>query len=100
MIAVDEPTALDRIALSNELYALAEHFTLEAEKWKDPDARAQLRHDANLLATIARAMLTTADYDRGLAYADVAATAIRNVEGARRFLTAVNTPPASEGSHD
>lgn len=87
------PLDIDRVALSHELLALAERFELEATLWRDRDCRAQLQHNANLLATIGRAVLTDADYDKALAFADVATTAVRNIEGTRRFLHVVATPP-------
>lgn len=82
---------IDRVALSNELQTLGERFALEATLWADRGCREQLEHDARLLATIGRAVLTTADLDKAQAYADVARRVIGNVEGCRRFFL---TPPA------
>lgn len=96
----DHPAAaieIDRLALSNELLALADRFALESTLWREPGCRDQLATDARLLATLGRAVLATADPDVARAYAEGATRVIRNVEGTRRFFQTVLTPPASEG---
>lgn len=83
---------VDRVALCHELLSLAERFELESTLWRDEDCREQLRRNANMLATIGRAVLTNADYDKATAFAEVGAVAIGNVQGARMFLRVVQTP--------
>lgn len=88
---------IDRIALSSELLTLADRFAIESTLWADAGCRAQLEHDARLLATIGRAVLGTADLLKAQAFAHAATTIIANVEGTRRFFGSVLTPPRPKG---
>jgi len=85
---------IDRIALSAQLGELASRYTIEATLWADEDAHRNLERTARTLAELSRQALHTVDLGVGYAYADAADVLIRQVEGARRFLQTIDTPPS------
>ncbi|MEV8265953.1 hypothetical protein AB0P00_17585 [Microbacterium sp. NPDC077057] len=88
------PTNVDRIALSNQLYELAESFLLEAQLWTDTDAQHGCARSGRQLAEVARQLLSgRADYTKAQAFAEAATLIYRNVSGCRRFFTSILTPP-------
>lgn len=90
----DEPTNTDRIALSNNLYELAESFALEATLWTSSDAQLQCARTGRLLAEVARQLLSgRADYTKAEAFQDAATLLLANVVGCRRFFASLLTPP-------
>ncbi|KNY06858.1 hypothetical protein [Microbacterium sp. GCS4] len=92
------PTNTDRIALSNELYELAESFLLEAQQWTSTDAQQQCARSGRTTAEIARQLLSgRADYAKATAYAEAGRLILANVVACRRFFTSMLTPP-SRGS--
>lgn len=92
------PTNVDRIALSNQLYELAESFALEATLWSSDDARLNCARSGRQLAEVARNVVAgRADMAKAQAFADAATMIYRSVVGSRRFFTSVLTPPV-EGS--
>lgn len=89
------PTLTDRLALSNQLWELAESFALEATMWKDSDAKVSCARSARQLAEVARQLIAgRADYAKATAFADAATMIYRSVVSCRRFLTATLTPPS------
>lgn len=88
------PTRTDRIALSNELFELAEAFIEEARAWNFPDAKIALSRSTNTLAPLARHVLSAdTDFAKATAYAEAARLILDNVRACRRFFTAVFTEP-------
>lgn len=88
------PNNTDRIALSNQLYELAESFALEATLWTSPDAQLNCARSGRQLAEVARLLIAgRADFAKAQAFADAATMIYRSVIAARRFFTAVMTPP-------
>lgn len=88
------PTNTDRIALSNQLYELAESFALEATLWKDSDAKLNCARSGRQLAEVARQLLGgRANFAKAQAFADAATSIYRSVVACRRFLTSTLTPP-------
>lgn len=87
----------DRLALSQELYTLAENFAAEAQLWKEPHARNECMRCANRLADLARHIARgDGDLDTADAYARAGATIYSNVVGTRRFFTSIIHLPLSE----
>lgn len=90
------PTNVDRIALSNQLYELAESFALEATLWRNADAKLNLARSGRQLAEVARQLIAgRADYAKAHAFADAATSIYRSVVAARRFLTATLPEPTT-----
>lgn len=88
------PTNTDRIALSNQLYELAESFALEATLGKDSDAKLNCARSGRQLAEVARQLLGgRANFAKAQAFADAATSIYRSVVACRRFLTSTLTPP-------
>lgn len=98
----DGPTDVDRIALSNSLYELAESFALEATLWTSTDAVNECSRSARLLNEIARGLLNgSANYAKAEAFHDAAQVILAHVIGCRRFFTSLLTPPTrGSSSHD
>lgn len=93
MIHTGTVTAIDRIALSNLLYELAESFTEEAERWK-PRNKGELQRTGRLLAELARGVLSgAAQFTTAEAYADAGALQLARAVAQRRALTSILTPP-------
>lgn len=89
------PTNTDRIALSNQLYELAESFLLEAQQWTSTDAQQQCARSGRTTAEIARQLLAgRADFAKATAYAEAAQLILANVTACRRFFTSMLTPPS------
>lgn len=89
------PTKVDRIALSNHLYELAESFALEATLWTSTDAQLNCARSGRQLAEVARHVVAgRADMAKAQAFADAATMIYRSVVGSRRFFTSVLTPPS------
>ncbi|MEV4738528.1 MULTISPECIES: hypothetical protein [unclassified Microbacterium] len=89
------PTNTDRIALSNQLYELAESFLLEAQLWTSTDAQQQCARSGRTIAEIARQLLAgRADFAKATAYADASKLILDNVIACRRFFTSMLTPPS------
>lgn len=85
----------DRLALSEELYTLAEGFTLEANMWKLPEAKAECSRCAMTLADLARGVVRgNTDVDHADAFARAGATILGNVVATRRFFTSIIHTPA------
>lgn len=88
------PTNTDRIALSNQLYELAESFALEATLWKADQAKLNLARSGRQLAEVARQLLSRrADFAKAQAFADAATSIYRSVVACRRFLTSTLAEP-------
>lgn len=88
------PTLTDRIALSNQLYELAEGFMLEATLWKSSNARLNCARSGRQLAEVARQLLSgRANYAKAQAFAEAASLILRNVIATRRFFTSVLAEP-------
>lgn len=88
------PTLTDRVALSNELYELAESFLFEAQQWTSTDARQQCARSGRITAEIARQLLSgRADYAKATAYVEAGRLILANVVACRRFFTAALTKP-------
>lgn len=88
------PTHTDRIALSNQLYELAESFALEVTLWSSPDARLNLARSGRQLTEVARLLIAgRADYAKAQAFAEAATLIYRNVVATRRFFAAVMHEP-------
>lgn len=88
------PTNTDRIALSNQLYELAESFLDEAQLWTSTDAQHQCARSGRIIAEIARQILAgRADYAKATAYAEASTLILANVTACRRFFTATLTKP-------
>ena len=83
----------DRIAVSSELFDLADRFAVEATMWAEASSKANLARGARHLAQLARGVLTVGDIEVARAYADAGRTLMGNIEGARRFLLCLDTPP-------
>ncbi|PCE13998.1 hypothetical protein AUC47_04945 [Microbacterium sp. SZ1] len=94
-IHTDAPTLIDRVALSNSLYELAESFALEATLWTvGSPMRAELERSARLLAELARHVLTgRADHAKAEAFLDGGQTRLAEAQSIRRFRDTLNTPP-------
>ncbi|TFV82031.1 hypothetical protein E4V99_13945 [Microbacterium sp. dk485] len=84
---------IERIATSNVLFEMADRFATESTLWAERDAVRNLTRTARHLSQLARQTLTGGDPDIATAYADAADLLIRNIEGARRFLHCLDTPP-------
>ena len=88
------PNNTDRIALSNQLYELAESFALEATLWPQPEAQLNLARSGRQLAEVARQLLSArADFAKAQAFAEAATLIYRNVVATRRFFAALMHEP-------
>lgn len=88
-------TLTDRVALSNDLFALARKFIAEADKWQPQHARAIVR-PAGILGELARGVLNgSANFTVAEAYYDAGSVLLARKRSERMFLTAVLTPPYS-----
>lgn len=88
------PTLTDRIALSNQLYELAEGFALEATLWTSSDAKLNCARSGRMLTEVARQLLAgRADYAKAQAFDEAAKLILANVVATRRFFTSLLTPP-------
>lgn len=88
------PTNTDRIALSNQLYELAESFALEATLWADAEAKLGCARSGRQLAEVARQLIAgRADFAKAQAFADAAGLIYRNVVATRQFFTSITTQP-------
>lgn len=88
------PTLTDRIALSNQLYELAESFALEATLWTSTDAQTNCARSGRQLAEVARLLISgRANYAKAQAFAEAATLIYRNVVACRRFFASMLTPP-------
>lgn len=80
----------DHLALSQELLTIAENFAMEAQLWKEPNAKAECMRVANHLADLARHVVRgNADLDKADAFARAGAAIYLNVVGTRRFFTSI-----------
>lgn len=87
---------IDRLALSQELLTLAENFAMEAQLWKEPNAKNECRRVANRLADLARHIVRgNSDLDTADAYARAGAAIYANVVGTRRFFTSIIQLPTA-----
>lgn len=84
---------IDRIAVAHLLLELAESFTLEATLWPHAGCKADLERGAAQLATLGRLTLRDTDIDKAEAFAQAGTLVLRNIQGARRFLRSMFTPP-------
>lgn len=92
-------THTDRIAMSNALYALAERFGEQAQRWKPqsgvPD---DMRRQARLLAEVARAVLSPIyPYAKAEAFYEAGDRILANERAAWEFFRSVLTPPTRKG---
>lgn len=87
----------DHLALSEELYCIAEQFTIEANMWKLPEAKAECSRVAMTLADLARGVVNgNTDIAHADAFARAGATILGNIVATRRFFTSIITPPGIE----
>lgn len=78
----------EALALSNQLFDLADSFLQEARLWLAPAARDELTRTAQLLAEIARATLRRhADLQVADSFAEAGLELIQHITATRRFLT-------------
>lgn len=88
-------TRVDRLALSNALYALAERFTEHAHRWaRHPDVQADLLRQGRLLAQVGRVVVSSSyDYAKAEAFYSAGDKILGNEEAAWQFFRTLNTPP-------
>lgn len=88
-------TPVDRIGMSNALYALAERFAAMSNRWRpETGIPADMQRQARLLAEVARATLSPIyDYAKAEAFYEAGDQILRNERAAREFLRTVQTPP-------
>jgi hypothetical protein len=100
MIHSDTITIVDRVALSNALFEIAESFVQEATLWPlMPSARDEFNRTARKLAEIARGVLGGyADFAKAEAFHDAGLIQLGRAMAARRFVTAFETPPQEVAS--
>lgn len=86
-------TQVDRIALSNLIYELADSFIEEAKHWR-PSNRRELERTARVLAELARGTVSgAADFQRAEAFADAGVVLMAETVAQRRLIEALTTKP-------
>lgn len=88
-------THIDRLALSNALYEIAETFAEMSTRWRpETGIPADMQRQARLLAQVARSVLSPVyPYAKGEAFHDAGRHVLANERAAWEFFRTVATPP-------